>query len=338
MNKEIIIKENEITRIYKPEELKIMNYIFGKEENNKYFTKLELQCASRIDLFDVKVVNICKIIWDNKDNTEKLERFMDQLDNSNKRKEDKYMNNKLMIFKNEEFGEIRSLEINNEPYFVGKDIAGILIYKEPHKAIVNHVDEDDRIKYPIIDELGRKQETWLINESGLYSLIMSSKLPKAKLFKRWVTSEVLPSIRKNGSYSLDTNGLMKQLVDSQSSLNYVLAGFKMQIDKDFKETNIKLNEHDELLKKRVYINPVEAKKIQEAVKEKAKQIAIDNNLQYHTVKSKLFARLYDKLKNKFNVATYRELPSIYFDDIMKVIKKLNIYTQDLKEEQYQMSM
>ena len=85
--------------------------------------------------------------------------------------------NDLMIFKNEEFGEIRSLEINNGPYFVGKDIAETLIYKEPHKAIVSHVDEDDRTKYPIIDELGRKQETWIINESGLYSLIMSSKLP-----------------------------------------------------------------------------------------------------------------------------------------------------------------
>lgn len=108
--------------------------------------------------------------------------------------------NDLMIFKNEEFGEIRSLEINNEPYFVGKDIAETLIYKEPHKAIVSHVDEDDRTKYPIIDELGRKQETWIINESGLYSLIMSSKLPSAKKFKRWVTSEVLPAIRKTGGY------------------------------------------------------------------------------------------------------------------------------------------
>lgn len=108
--------------------------------------------------------------------------------------------NDLMIFKNEEFGEIRSFEINNEPWFVGKDVAESLIYKEPHKAIVNHIDEDDRIKYPIVDELGRKQETWLINESGLYSLIMSSKLPNAKKFKKWVTSEVLPSIRKTGGY------------------------------------------------------------------------------------------------------------------------------------------
>lgn len=110
------------------------------------------------------------------------------------------MEDNLMIFKNEEFGEIRSLEINNEPYFVGKDIAETLDYREPHKAIVKHVDEDDRIKYPIIDELGRKQETWLINESGLYSLIMSSKLSSARRFKRWVTSEVLPSIRKHGGY------------------------------------------------------------------------------------------------------------------------------------------
>lgn len=108
--------------------------------------------------------------------------------------------NNLQIFKNNEFGEIRSLEINNEPYFVGKDIAEILIYKEPHKAIVSHVEDDDRIKYPIIDELGRNQETWIINESGLYSLIMSSKLPSAKKFKKWVTSEVLPTIRKTGGY------------------------------------------------------------------------------------------------------------------------------------------
>lgn len=321
----------------KSEEIKIMNYIFSKEENNKYFSELELKCASKIDLFDVKLVNLCKLIWDNKDDTERLESFMEKLNKElNQRKEEKYMNNKLMVFKNDNFGEIRSLEIDGEPYFVGKDIADILGYNNPQKAIRDHVDEEDKTVNDLFIVNGTKGI--LINESGLYSLIMSSKLPKAKLFKRWVTSEVLPSIRKNGSYELDTNGLMKQLVDSQASLNYVLAGFKMQIDNDFKETNSKLSEHDELLKKRVYINPVEAKRIQEAVKEKAKQIAIDNNLQYHTVKSKLFARLYDKLKNKFNVATYRELPSIYFDDIMKSINKLSIYIQDLKEEQYQMSM
>lgn len=96
--------------------------------------------------------------------------------------------------------EIRTQLINGEPYFVGKDVASVLDYKEPNKAIVRHVDSDDRTKYPIIDNLGRSQDSYLINESGLYSLILSSKLPQAKEFKRWVTSEVLPSIRKHGAY------------------------------------------------------------------------------------------------------------------------------------------
>lgn len=81
----------------------------------------------------------------------------------------------LQIFKNEEFGEIRSLEINNEPYFVGKDIAETLIYKEQHKAIVKHIDEDDRMKYPIIDELGRKQETFKDEEEPEIIFTRNSK-------------------------------------------------------------------------------------------------------------------------------------------------------------------
>lgn len=106
----------------------------------------------------------------------------------------------LQIFKSNEFGEIRTIEINNESYFVGKDIADILGYGEPNKAIVRHVDEDDRTKHPIMDELGRLQQTYVINESGLYSLMLFSKLPTAKRFKHWVTSEVLPTIRKHGAY------------------------------------------------------------------------------------------------------------------------------------------
>jgi len=106
----------------------------------------------------------------------------------------------LQIFTNKDFGEIRTLEKDNEVWFVGKDIADILQYKETHKAIVRLVDEDDGIKHPITDSLGRMQDTWLINESGFYSLILNSKLKAAKQFKRWVTNEVLPSIRKHGAY------------------------------------------------------------------------------------------------------------------------------------------
>lgn len=108
--------------------------------------------------------------------------------------------NEIVLFKHDEFGEVRTLMIDGEPWFVGKDIAAILGYNEPHKAISRHVDEDDGMKHPVIDSMGRTQQAMLVNESGLYSLILSSKLPKAKEFKRWVTAEVLPSLRKHGAY------------------------------------------------------------------------------------------------------------------------------------------
>ena len=99
--------------------------------------------------------------------------------------------------------EVRTLTIDDEPWFVGKDVADILGYSKPRNAIALHVDEDDALKWGVMDELGRKQETTIINESGLYSLILSSRLPQAKEFKRWVTSEVLPTIRKNGMFATD---------------------------------------------------------------------------------------------------------------------------------------
>ena len=111
------------------------------------------------------------------------------------------MDKEIQIFKNEEFGQVRTMLINNEPWFVGKDVANILGYVKPLNAIATHVDEEDSLKQGLIDSAGRTQQTIVINESGLYSLILSSKLPNAKKFKRWVTREVLPSIRKTGSYS-----------------------------------------------------------------------------------------------------------------------------------------
>lgn len=109
----------------------------------------------------------------------------------------------LKIFNNKEFGQIRTVTIDSEPWFVGKDVATILGYAKPLNALATHIDEDDSLKQGLIDSMGRTQETILINESGLYSLILSSKLPTAKKFKHWVTSEVLPSIRKHGVYAVD---------------------------------------------------------------------------------------------------------------------------------------
>lgn len=108
--------------------------------------------------------------------------------------------NQIKVFENVDFGKVRIIEMNGEPWFVGKDVATILGYKETAKAIRTHVDEEDK-GVSVLDTPGGKQEVVIINESGLYSLILSSKLPSAKDFKHWVTSEVLPSIRKTGKYS-----------------------------------------------------------------------------------------------------------------------------------------
>ena len=108
----------------------------------------------------------------------------------------------IQVFENKEFGKVRTMEVNGEPFFVGKDVAEILGYADTNKAIAMHVDEEDKLNDKTALSLGQRGG-WFINESGLYSLILTSKLPKAKAFKRWVTSEVLPSIRKHGLYAVD---------------------------------------------------------------------------------------------------------------------------------------
>lgn len=108
----------------------------------------------------------------------------------------------LQIFENHEFGAVRALEIDRKPYFVGKDVALVLGYRDTSDALKKHVDEEDKLTRQFADS-GQRREMKVINESGLYSLILSSKLPSAKRFKRWVTSEVLPAIRKTGMYAVD---------------------------------------------------------------------------------------------------------------------------------------
>lgn len=112
--------------------------------------------------------------------------------------------NKLQIFKNAEFGSVRTIIVDNEPYFVGRDVAEILGYSNTRDALAKRVDDEDKLDgVAICDSIGREQTPVLINESGLYSLILSSKLPNARKFKHWVTSEVLPCIRKHGVYAID---------------------------------------------------------------------------------------------------------------------------------------
>ena len=120
------------------------------------------------------------------------------------------MTNQLQVFKDANFGRLRTLTINNEPWFVGKDVAEALGYNRPTKAIQDHVDSEDLDGIPIQDSIGRMQNTPIINESGLYSLVLSSRLPRAKEFKRWVTSEILPSLRKHGGYIVGQEEMTKE--------------------------------------------------------------------------------------------------------------------------------
>lgn len=114
--------------------------------------------------------------------------------------------NDVSVFDNSEFGSIRTITLSNDPWFVGKDIATSLGYERPDNAVRNHVDAEDRLTHQI-SASGQTRQMLIINESGLYSLILASKLPNAKAFKRWVTSEVLPAIRKTGKYAVTDNQL-----------------------------------------------------------------------------------------------------------------------------------
>ena len=125
------------------------------------------------------------------------------------------MNTNIQIFTSDVFGEIRTCQVNNQIMFVGKDVATALGYSDPQKAIRVHVDDEDK-GGAILSTPGGSQRVIVINESGLYSLILSSKLEQARMFKRWVTSEVLPSIRRTGRYELPQEIPALALVNSES--------------------------------------------------------------------------------------------------------------------------
>ena len=128
--------------------------------------------------------------------------------------------NDLTTFSNPEFGQVRTVEINGTPWLVGKDVATALGYAKPQNSISRHVDPEEQKVAPIQGTPGGEQEMLIINESGLYSLILSSKMPKAKAFKRWVTSEVLPAIREHGAYeSVKAKQHIEQLEATNTRLN-----------------------------------------------------------------------------------------------------------------------
>ena len=147
------------------------------------------------------------------------------------------MNNELKIFENPEFGSIRTVEMNGAPYFVGKDVAEVLGYSDTFGALKKHVDDEDKQNCQN-DSFESNRGLIVINESGLYSLILSSKLPKAKEFKHWVTSEVLPSIRKHGMYATE------ELLANPDFAIKVFNELKAEREKrQALETEVKVKEH-----------------------------------------------------------------------------------------------
>ncbi|WP_449455935.1 ORF6C domain-containing protein [Streptococcus suis] len=203
--------------------------------------------------------------------------------------------NEIFVFHGQ---EVRTVIINNEPWFVGKDVADILGYSKSRNAIALHVDEDDALKQGITDSLGRIQETIIINESGLYSLILSSKLPQAKEFKRWVTSEVLPQIRQQGAY-----------VPENLSDEAFIALFTGQ--KKLKEQQLALAQDVDYLKNEQPIHPSFAQALLK--KRKARVVACLGGMDSPAYADKIFAQSVFRqaevdFKDHFNINRYDMLP------------------------------
>ena len=170
--------------------------------------------------------------------------------------------NELKVFENPAFGQVRTIEIDNEPWFVGKDVAVALGYTNTAKAVRDHVDEEDKLTERIVLS-GQNREVIFINESGLYSLILSSKLPTAKDFKRWITKEVIPSIRKTGGYQMPSTPeqrIAAALIDAQRILaeyeekNQVLAMENSALAVDKAIMQPKADYFDELVERNLLTN------------------------------------------------------------------------------------
>lgn len=219
--------------------------------------------------------------------------------------------NEIRIFDNPDFGEVRTIMIDGEPWFVGRDVANALGYKKVTEALQTNVDEMDSTLMGVIDPMGREQQTKIINESGLYSLIFGSKLDSAKKFKRWVTSEVLPALRKTGGYRVP------QTIPEQIQL--------------LAQGNVELNRRVDTLSDRMDkieldlpILPLEADRITESVRRKG--VAVMGGKQssaYHDrgLRQKVYNNLYGHLKYQFGIRSYKAIKRSQCNRAVEIIEK-----------------
>lgn len=231
----------------------------------------------------------------------------------------------LQIFSNEEFGQIRTVEIDGEIYFVGKDITEVLGYANASKAITDHVDEEDKLNNESLSSLGQRGG-WLINESGLYSLILSSKMPNAKKFKRWVTSEVLPTLRKTGSYEMPNMSTEMRAI--------------LMID----QKQVKMEQRMDRLEYDIPLYGSEADELSSHVKRKGVSVLGGKQSEAYKdteIRSKVYRDIYDQVKREFGIyddsgrpQSYKALKRKYIADAHELIDCYEVptYLEELISE------
>jgi len=237
--------------------------------------------------------------------------------------------NELQIFQNKEFGEVRSLVINNEPWFVGKDVAEALGYKNSKNAVPTHVDEEDKLSTQI-EYTGQKRNVTVINESGLYSLILSSKLPNAKKFKHWVTSEVLPTLRKAGSYTkvpTDPRELLMLTIKAHEQTAQRVDVLEEKVSSLEKSTTIDSSQQYTL------------EKIAKATV--IRTLGGIDSRAYQLMNRKIFSNIWRDYKNYFKLGSYRDTLKTEFENAKEYLEswspEVNISLK-IKEYNSQLSM
>lgn len=221
--------------------------------------------------------------------------------------------NDIQIFNSPEFGEVRTVMIDDEPWFVGNDVAKSLGYSRVREAIKTNVDEMDTSLMGVTDSIGRTQQTTVINESGLYSLIFGSKLPSAKKFKRWVTSEVLPALRKTGKYEAP-----KTPMTTQQQIQLLAQG---SVELNQKVDN--LSERMDKFESDMPILPIEADRITSAVRKRGLDILggmFAPAYMNKSIRAKVYHAIYANLKYNFGVSSYKSIKRSQCDKAVEILQ------------------
>lgn len=221
--------------------------------------------------------------------------------------------NDLKVFKNSEFGSVRTITVDGEPYFVGIDVADKLEYQNGSRDINAHVDECDRKIISLFDGK-QNRKTTIINESGFYSLVFQSKMKKAKQFKHWVTSEVLPSIRKTGSYNkpMTTAEKIHLLAQSDEELTHRVDEVEAEVEE---------------LKETMPLLAVDCDRITNAVKAKGVETLggkDSNSYKNRSLRGRVYADIHREVKRQFGVTTYKAIKRNQCEKAVAFVRNYNV--------------